>query len=66
MTKKRKLVRKIVLTAIADFLNGMATAWAFAVYDSFFRLAWTDLLLSLSFAILSLTVSVGIKLKLAI
>src|SRR5438046_1932554 len=30
----RQKVRKVLLTSFADFLNGMATAWAFAAYDS--------------------------------
>lgn len=57
-------MRKVVLTSGADFFNGMATAWAFAAYDSLSRLAWLDLLSALLLAILSLSTSIGIKLKL--
>ncbi len=62
MTKKA--MRLVVLTSFADFCNGMATAWAFAAYDSLSRLAWIDLLSALLLAILSLSTSIGIKLKL--
>jgi hypothetical protein len=62
--RKRK-ARKIVLTSVADFFNGMATAWAFASYDAIFHLAWIDLLSSLLLAILSLSASMSIKIKLA-
>ena len=61
----RRKVREIVLTSFADFLNGMATAWAFAMYDSFTRLLFSDLIVSLSLAILCLSTSIGIKLKIA-
>jgi Kef-type K+ transport system membrane component KefB len=60
----RRTVRKIVLTSTADFFNGMATAWAFASYDAILHLSWNDLLLALFLAILSLSTSIGIKLKL--
>ena len=60
MTRKR--LRKVVLTSVADFFNGMATAWAFAAYDSLSRLAWMDLLSALLLAILSLRASIGMKL----
>ena len=51
--------------AIAEFFNGMSTAWAFAAYNSIFHLSWVDLLSSLLLAILSLSASMSIKLKLA-
>ena len=54
----------MVLSSAADFFNGMATAWAFASYDALSRLAWMDLLSALLLAILSLSVSMGVKLKL--
>jgi len=59
----RKAVRRVFLTSTADFFNGMATAWAFASYDALFRLAWVDLLITLLLAILSLALSIGIKIK---
>jgi len=60
----RKAVRTVVLSSTADFFNGMATAWAFASYDALFRNAWLDLLYALLLAILSLSASIGIKIKL--
>ncbi len=62
MTKKQ--VRKVVLSSTADFFNGMATAWAFAAYDSIIHVAWIDLLSSLTLAILSLSACMSIRLKL--
>jgi hypothetical protein len=59
----RKEVRKVVLISFADFSNGMATAWAFASYDALIRLAWWDLLSALCLAILSLLLSISMKLK---
>ena len=59
----RKEVRKVVLTSFADVSNGIATAWAFASYDALIRLAWWDLLSSVTLAILSLLLSLSIKLK---
>ena len=60
----RKAVRTVVLSSTADFFNGMATAWAFASYDAISRLAWMDLLSSLLLAILSLLLSISMKLQL--
>ncbi len=60
----RIAVRTVVLSTTADFCNGMATAWAFAFYDTLFRFSWLDLLSSLFLAILSLMLSISIKLKL--
>jgi len=60
----RKGVRTVVLSSTADFFNGMSTAWAFASYDALSRLAWLDLSNALLLAILSLSVSIGIKIKL--
>ncbi len=57
-------MRRVVLTSVANFFNGMATAWAFAAYESISRLAWIDLLSALFLAILSLSTSIGIKIKL--
>ena len=57
-------MRNVVLSSFADFSNGMATAWAFASYDALIRLAWVDLLSSFFLAILSLLLSISIKLKL--
>ena len=57
-------MRNVVLTSFADFSNGMATAWAFASYDALIRLAWVDLLSSFFLAILSLLLSISMKLKL--
>lgn len=59
----RKAVRQVILSSTADFLNGMSTAWAFASYDALVHLAWIDLLNALLLATLSLSVSIGIKLK---
>jgi len=59
----RKAVRNIVLSSTGDFFNGMATAWAFASYDALSRLAWMDLINGLALAILSLSASIGIRLK---
>ncbi len=59
----RKAVRTVVLSNLADFFNGMATAWAFAFFDALFRFAWSDLQNALLLAILSFSFSVGIKLK---
>jgi len=64
-TMTRTAVRTVVLSSAADFFNGMATAWAFAAYDSIFRHSWVDLLSSLLLAILSLSASMSIKLKFA-
>ena len=61
----RKAVRTVVLSSTADFFNGMATAWAFASYDGLSRMNWVDLINALALAILSLSTSIGIKLKLA-
>lgn len=60
----KEVVRTVVLSTVADFSNGMATAWAFASYDALLHLAWIDLLTALFLAILSLGVSIGIKLRL--
>jgi hypothetical protein len=59
----RKAVRKVTLSSFADFSNGMATAWTFASYDALIHLAWWDLLSSLALAILSLLLSISIKIK---
>jgi len=59
----RKAVRRVVLSSTGDFFNGMATAWAFASYDALSRFAWWDLINALLLAILSLSVSIGIRLK---
>lgn len=37
MTKET--ARTVILSTIADFSNGMATAWAFASYNAIFHLA---------------------------
>jgi hypothetical protein len=55
----------IVFGVFADFWNGMATAWAFGCYDAITRGAFDDLLISFLLAILSLSISIGIKLHLA-
>ena len=60
----RKEMRKVVLSTFADFSNGMATAWAFASYDGLIRLTWWDLISSLCLAILSLLLSISIKITL--
>lgn len=60
----RKAVRTVVLSNLADFFNGMATAWAFAFFDALFRFVWSDLQNAMLLAILSFSFSVGIKLKL--
>ncbi len=60
----RREVRKVVLANSADFSNGMATAWAFASYDALMHLAWLDLLNALFLAILSFSLSIGMKLQL--
>ena len=60
----RKAIRKAVLSSTADFFTGMSTAWAFASYDAISRLAWVDLLKALLLAILSLSASIGINIKL--
>ncbi len=54
----------VILSNFANFFNGMATAWAFAAYDSLNRVDWWDLLISLVLAILSLSASMLIGLKL--
>ncbi len=59
----RKEVRTVILSNTADFSNGMATAWGFASYDALIRLSWMDLISSLSLAIISLILSISIKLK---
>jgi hypothetical protein len=61
----RKAVKIIFLSKLADFFNGMATAWAFASYDALIHLVLWDLIISASLAILcfSLSVGIGIKLK---
>ncbi len=53
-----------MLASTADFFNGMATAWAFAAYDSLIHLVWMDLLSSFILAILSLSACMSIRLKL--
>ena len=60
----RKVVGSILLSNFADFFNGMATAWAFAFLDAFFRAQWTDLQNSFLLAIICFSFSVGMKLKL--
>ncbi len=59
----RKTVRTVFLSNSADFFTGMSTAFAFAAYDAFSRLDLRDLLLSFLLAILSFSISIGIKLK---
>lgn len=59
----RKEVNRVILSKLADFFNGMSTAWTFAAVDSLSRLAWWDLLWSLFLAILSFSASVSIQLK---
>ncbi len=60
----RKAVRTVVLSSAADFFNGMATAWAFASYEAISRTAWIDLTTALLLAMLSLSVSIGMKIQL--
>lgn len=60
----RRRLREVLLNSFADFCNGMSTAWAFVSFDSLFHFRWSDLPISFLLAILALTVSVGIKLKL--
>ena len=61
---RRKEVKKVVLANSADFSNGMAIAWAFASYEALIHLAWLDLLSSLFLAILSFSLSIGMRLQL--
>lgn len=61
----RKAVRTVFLSVFADFWVGMATAWAFAAIVALTPLSWLDLLFSLFLAILSFSLSFGIKLKIA-
>jgi Co/Zn/Cd efflux system component len=64
MTRTRKKeIKKAVLSSAADLCNGMAAAWAFASFDALFHFAWLDLISSFFLAILSFSLSVGIKLK---
>ena len=60
----RKAVSTVVLSNLADLFNGMAIAWAFASYDALIHLAWLDLLSSLFLAILSFSLSIGMRLQL--
>jgi hypothetical protein len=59
----RKVVRETILLNFASFFNGMATAWAFAAVDTLYNHQWVDLLFSLLLAILSLSASIVIGLK---
>ncbi len=59
----RKVVKTVILSNTADFSNGMATAWGFASYDALIRLSWMDLLSALFLAIISLILSISIRLK---
>jgi len=61
----RNIKRHIIFTAYADFCLGMATAWAFAAWESISRLAWGDLFSSLLLAIITLRASIAIKLRVA-
>src|SRR5690348_2756379 len=54
----RKKVRMVILSNVANFFNGMATAWAFAAVDSLNRADWLDLLYALFLAILSFSASI--------
>jgi hypothetical protein len=59
----KREVRRVYLSTFAEFSIGMATAWAFAFYLALIALSWWDLLSSLSLAILSLLLTISLKLK---
>jgi Co/Zn/Cd efflux system component len=56
--------REAILSTVADFFTGMATAWLFAAIASLYQLVWLDLLSSLFLAILSLSAAISAKLEL--
>lgn len=60
----QKALKEAVLTSTADFFNGTSVAWLFVAYDALFHAAWIDLLYAVALAILTFSVTVGIKTKL--
>ena len=60
----KRVVKRVYLSTFAELSIGMSTAWAFASFVALIQLSWWDLLSSLSLAILSLLLTISIKIKL--
>ena len=60
-----QIKRDITFTTYADFCLGMATAWGFAAWEALSRLAWSDLIICILLAIITVKTAITIRLFLA-